>query len=252
MKNDMTNLGLALFLLALFQGALAQTYKVAANVLFDDGAATVTVTVVSGSADSDLADGEPVETSKVTLVGPDGKAELMAMQPGMHMMVPGFGESIAFEPGKSYTLELDPEGDGTVNASTTFLIPGVPVLSLEDGAAVPGVFDFTWQDPVAGTEGYDPSYLVSVDDGEGGLGVSCSVLTKEMTFVVSSEHCSDYEKGPLESLPAKAYTVSVSISTDLQGDSLLNVVEVPNNITGDNVIGKLVIFQSSKVDVTVK
>jgi hypothetical protein len=156
---------LILLLLVLFQVTLAQTYKVNASLVFSESEPVFNAVVVSGDADSDLGDGEAATTSKVTLVGPESRVEVMAMQPGMHMLIPGLGPTMTFTAGETYTLELDPEGDGTVNATTTFMIPGVPVLSLANGTTLPGIFELTWQDPVAGTEGYDPTYTVKVGGG---------------------------------------------------------------------------------------
>jgi hypothetical protein len=79
--------------------------------------------------------------------------------------------------------------------------------------------------------------------------VSCTLITKELKFAVSSDHCADYDDGALESLPAKDYTVSASIYTAFQDETM---TQAPRNISGDNVTGLLTIFQSSEVEVTVK
>ncbi len=239
-----------LFVILLFvtQVTLAQTNKVTASLVYSDGEPMFTANIVSGDAESDLSTGEPVATSKVFLKSASETLELPAFQPGLHMLIPGLGPTLNFVAGESYILEVDPEGDGTVNASTSLVMPGAPVLSIEDSATLAGNFSFSWQDPVAGTASYDPVYFVSVDDGNSGFGVTCGFITKEANFTVSSEHCSDGESQGLDVLPSKNYSVSVSIFIG----SDPRTSEQQNNITGDNVTGLFSIMQTSEISVTVK
>jgi hypothetical protein len=230
------------------QFALAQTNKVAASLIYSDGQPLFTANVVSGDADSDLATGEPVTTSKVTLKGANEMLELPSMQPGLHMMVPGLGPTLNFAAGETYTLEVDPEGDGTVNASAGLVMPGTPVLSIKDGATLAGDFSLSWQDPVAGTAKYDPVYVVSVDDGNSGFGVTCGFVTKETDFTVSSEHCSDGKSQGLDVLPSKNYSVSVSVFVGSDPRSS----DVQRNLIGDNVTGLFSITQISEINIAVK
>jgi hypothetical protein len=247
-RKTVTKLAGVVFLLVVLQGVLAQTNKVAATLIYKDGAPALTVTVVSGDADGELASGEPVATSKVILKSASEILEIPAMQPGMHLMIPGLGESMTFEAGESYTLEVDPEGDGTANATTSLVMPGMPTLSIEDGATLPGDFSLSWQDPAAGSANYDPVYVVSIDDGNSGFGVTCAFITKETNFTVSAEHCSDAGSQGLDVLPSKTYGLSV---TAFAGSDPRTSEQQPN-LTGDNVTGQFSIMQTSEISVTVK
>jgi hypothetical protein len=241
-RKDFFRIGVFFLLFTLFQFSLAQTYKVDAQLISKDDMPMLSVSVTT------LENAEPVTTSKVFLRGPASTLELLAMQPGMHLMIPGLGESMTFVAGESYTLEVDPEGDGTANATTSLVMPGMPTLSIEDGATLPGDFSLSWQDPAAGTANYDPVYMVSVDDGNSGFGVTCAFITKETNFTVSAEHCSDAGSQGLDVLPSKTYGVSV---TAFAGSDPRTSEQQPN-ITGDNVTGLFVIMQASEINITVK
>ncbi len=229
-------------LVIIFQTAFSQINKVKADFIFQDGQGTLSVMIFNGDETANLDKGNPVTTAKIGISGPGGRADLVAVQPGIYLLFPG---TLKVSPGETYTLEIDPEGDGSINVSTSIIVPGLPVLNIQDGTTLSETFDFSWQDSVTGTPSYQPLYSLIINGGA----FSCITDTKNTYFATSLDYCGEVGKGPRDKLPEGTYDLIIYAYSGYPGDTV-----DPNarNMSGDNVTGLFTAMQGIQLQVLVK
>jgi hypothetical protein len=141
---------------ALPNGAFA--YEVTAVV--QNGSTSVTVEKGIADESGSPEDPEPVDDAKITLVSGDGKTvQLMsllstlppgAIMPGMGLglYTTPSGQMLAANGGERYTLEVDVDGNGSVDASASCTVPGkLAWIKPEDGASYDSAgFMASWSD----------------------------------------------------------------------------------------------------------
>ncbi len=186
------------------------------------------------NADGDLEDAEPASGAKITISDNAGKeATLSEWAPGTY-----FANNFDVEPGKRYTLNIDADGNGSIDGSgSAFAVGTVAWSNLSNGGTYSAAsLTAAWSDSGSAQPGYNALYQVSFQR-IGGSGVS------DMAFYLGSERSFQprAQTDPPTSLAPGAYTVMLSaFSGALSGGDL----DITDNITGIGMQGQIYSLQA--------
>ncbi|WP_051195846.1 DUF4249 family protein [Meiothermus rufus] len=185
------------------------------------------------NADGDLEDAEPASGAKITISDNAGKeATLSELAPGTY-----FANNFNVEPGKRYTLNIDADGNGSIDGSgSAFAVGTVAWSNLSHGGTYSAAsLTAAWSDSGSAQPGYSALYQVSFQR-IGGSGVS------DMAFYLGSERSFQprAQTDPPTPLVPGTYTVMLSaFSGALSGGYL----DITDNITGIGMQGQIYSLQ---------
>ncbi len=186
------------------------------------------------NADGDLEDAEPASGAKITISDNAGKeATLSELAPGTY-----FANNFNVEPGKRYTLNIDADGNGSIDGSgSAFAVGNVAWSNLSDGGTYSAAsLTANWSDSASAQPGYSALYQVLLQR-IGGSGVS------DMAFYLGSERSFQprAQTDPPTPLAPGTYTVMLSaFSGALSGGDL----DITDNITGIGMQGQIYSLQA--------
>jgi hypothetical protein len=223
------------------------------NLLYD---ATAILSTGSGGSP-----GSVIVTLQQGLPGPDGTLESPVPATGAKIYLsdgtgtPGllteggggayylFGGSPAVLAGRSYTLTVDADGNGSIDGSgTAFAVGDLAWVSPTDGATVAAAgLTASWSDggAAAGSPAYAPVYQVTF--AETASADFALYVGTDRQFAVESL---------LTGMPLLPGTYTGSLIGFSGGYSLSGGLQLPNNITGSNVTGIFFSVGSAPADIT--
>ncbi|MBI5534562.1 MAG: carboxypeptidase regulatory-like domain-containing protein [Deltaproteobacteria bacterium] len=223
------------------------------GLLYEATAAIVTGSGgVGGTVVVDLQQGVP---------GPDGKLENPIPATGAKIYIgdgtgtPGMmidagegsyyfmGGNPAVVAGKSYTLTIDADGNGSIDGSASaYAVGTLAWINPTAGASVAAAgFTVSWSDTgtLAGNPAYAPVYEVVISEGSGKDSVSYIGTDRQFVALSDSSH------GPLLAGSYTANLIGFS-GTNSGGGGM----QIPNNITGSNVTGSFFSVSNAGESVT--
>jgi len=186
------------------------------------------------NADGDLENAEPAAGAKITISDNAGKtATLSEVAPGAY-----FANNFDVEPGKRYTLNIDADGNGSIDGSgSAFALGNVAWSNLQNGGSYSAAsLTATWNDSASAQSGYNALYQVSLQRN-GGSGVS------DMAFYLGSERTFQprAQTNPPTPLAPGTYTVMLhAFSGAFSGGNL----DITDNITGIGMQGQIFSIQA--------
>ncbi|MCL6529609.1 MAG: carboxypeptidase regulatory-like domain-containing protein [Meiothermus ruber] len=187
------------------------------------------------NADGDLDNAEPASGAQIIISdNTGGTATLSELSPGSGMY---FANNFTVEPGKRYTLNIDADGNGSVDGSgSAFAVGNVSWSNLTNGGSYSASsLTATWSDSAAAQSGYNALYQVYFQRN-GGSGVS------DLAFYVGSERSFQprAQTDPPTPLAAGTYTVTLNaFSGAFSGGNL----DITDNITGVGMQGQIYSIQ---------
>ena len=202
----------------------AFVYEITA--IIQDGNTTVQVEKGIPDADGSPEDPEPVDDAKLTLVTGDGKSvqlqALASMFPpgtlppgtGVGLYSSPSGQPLAAEGGERYSLQVDVDGNGSVDASASCTVPGKLSWTVPQNGVTYDAAGFTasWSDSAAGSSVQYIAVLFHQDmDGAPGAVYSGS----ERSFEPEPALTPGAYRGSLQSLAASADFAGVSVQGQL-------------------------------------
>ncbi len=111
----------------------------------------------------------PLNGARVDLEDPTHLRTLPQLANGVYGMVTGQSPGFSLIPGEIYTLRVDLEPDGVVDATAQVLMPGQPLITEPlDDDVLAASFTASWSDPLSGQIGYSARYIGSVESGSFG------------------------------------------------------------------------------------
>lgn len=185
------------------------------------------------NADGDLDNAEPAAGAKITISDNAGKeATLSELAPGAY-----FANNFDVEPGKRYTLNIDADGNGSIDGSgSAFALGNVAWSNLSNGGSYSAAsLTATWNDSASTQPGYNALYQVSFQRN-GGSGVS------DLAFYLGSERTFQprAQTDPPTPLAPGTYTVILNaFSGAFSGGNL----DITDNITGIGMQGQIFSLQ---------
>jgi len=206
-----------------------------ANALLQPGGVAI-VQLEKGipNADGDLDNAEPAAGAKITISDNAGKtATLSELAPGAY-----FANNFDVEPGKRYTLNIDADGNGSIDGSgSAFALGNVAWSNLSNGGSYSAAsLTATWSDSASAQPGYNALYQVSFQRN-GGSGVS------DLAFYLGSERSFQprAQTNPPTPLTPGTYTVTLNaFSGAFNGGNL----DITDNITGIGMQGQIFSLQA--------
>jgi hypothetical protein len=185
------------------------------------------------NADGDLDNAEPAAGAKITISDNAGKtATLSELAPGTY-----FANNFDVEPGKRYTLNIDADGNGSIDGSgSAFALGNVAWSNLSNGGSYSAAsLTATWSDSASAQPGYNALYQVSFQRN-GGSGVS------DMAFYLGSERTFQprAQTDPPTPLAPGTYTVTLNAFCGAFSGGNLNISD---NITGVGMQGQIYSIQ---------
>ncbi|MCS7068000.1 MAG: DUF4249 family protein [Meiothermus sp.] len=187
------------------------------------------------NADGDLENAKPASGANITITDNAGKtATLSELAPGSGAY---FANNFTVEPGKRYTLNIDADGNGSVDGSgSAFAVGNVAWSNLVNGGSYSASnLTATWSDSAASQPGYNALYMVSFQRN-GGSGVS------DFAVYVGSERSFQprAQTSPPTPLAPGTYTVTLNAFSGALNGSNLNITD---NITGVGMQGQIYSIQ---------
>ncbi len=206
----------------------------ATALLQPGGVVFVQLETGSPNADGELDNAEPAVGAKITISDNAGKtATLSELAAGTYM-----ASSFVVEPGKRYTLNIDADGNGSIDGSgSAFAVGNVAWSNLSNGGSYSAAsLAATWNDSAASQPGYSALYQV-IFQRQGGSGVSDQAfyLGSERSFLPRAQ------TNPPTPLAPGTYTVMLNaFSGAFSGANL----DITDNITGIGMQGQIFSFQT--------
>ncbi|PZA07319.1 MULTISPECIES: DUF4249 family protein [unclassified Meiothermus] len=181
------------------------------------------------NADGELENAEPAAGAKITISDNTGKeATLSELTPGVYS-----AGNFAVEPGKRYTLNIDADGNGSIDGSgSAFAVGNVAWSNLSNGGSYSASsLTASWSDSAAAQPGYNALYQVTFQRN-GGSGIS------DLAFYLGSDRTFQprAQTDPPTPLTAGTYTVTLSAFSGAFSGSNLDITD---NITGIGMQGQI-------------
>jgi hypothetical protein len=161
----------------------AYVYEVTGSIA--SGTATISISKGIPDEDGELSDTEPVDGANVTLRSEDGTQvsldSLSAMlPPGVMIAATGYytspsGMMLSAKGGERYTLDVDADGNGSIDASATCIVPGMLSWVVPQAGQTYDSAGFTasWSDSASDRPGYSTQYVALIvstnNDSLGGV-----------------------------------------------------------------------------------
>lgn len=206
----------------------------AAALLQPGGAVVMQLEKGIPNADGDLDNAEPAAGAKITISDNAGKEAILSeLAPGAY-----FANNFTVEPGKRYTLNIDADGNGSIDGSgSAFAVGNVAWSNLSNGGSYSAsTLTATWNDSAAAQPGYNALYQVYFQRN-GGSGVS------DLAFYLGSERTFQprAQTDPPTPLAPGTYTVILNaFSGAFSGGNL----DITDNITGIGMQGQIFSLQA--------
>lgn len=205
-------------------------YQATAILSASGGTGSLAVLLEQGvpGADGQLENPVPTDGAKISVTESGGATvDLTELAAGSGYYAPPGNFNIT--PGKSYTLSIDGDGNGSVDGTGTASAVGdLAFTNPTDGATVSATdLVASWTDSAAGNPGYSAVYFLFVNGANGSF-----------AYFGSDRQASVYSLlgGPGTPLPPGSYTASLSAWSG--GFSTVGTsVTTVNNITGAGVTG---------------
>jgi hypothetical protein len=171
-------------------------------------------------------DPEPVDGAIVKLVSEDGKTiELMSLLASLPAgtMIPatGFysamnGASVSANGGERYTLLVDVDGNGSVDATGSCSVPGTLswVLPKDGGEYAADGFTASWSDTASNRPGYSTQY-VAIFYTASGNSLGAVYTGSERSFQPDPKLMPDTYKASLQTAYSQAMFTGVSVQGTL-------------------------------------
>ena len=150
----------------------------------------------------------------------------------------GDSPSLTLDPGQSYTLQLDFDHNGSVDATGDVRMVGnVAITSPDSGAVEPKSFTATWTDDGSGVSGYLPYYF-GANAAQDSAAASSSFLTTARSKVIGSG-IADPQTGAADPpLTAGDYDMFlITLEGPFAGAGVAPNVPTSPNISGANASG---------------
>lgn len=179
--------------------------------------------------------------SSFTTIPENGSTGEYAVSP----LTPGY-ETFTLDPGVLYTLRLDYNHDGVVDATGQVRMAGQPIITTPAEASVQGAtFTAAWTDAGSVVVGYNPLYI-GINAGADSASVATIFFTTARSKVIGSGVVDPITSLPDPPLAADTYSLSVfsAVGPFTDGFGLPNVPTSPN-IAGPGTSGYFFSFQFS-------
>jgi hypothetical protein len=206
----------------------------AVALLQPDGLAFVQLEKGIPNADGDLENAVPATGAKITITDNVGNtATLSELAPGGY-----FADSFNIVAGRRYTLNIDADGNGSLDGSgSAFALGNVSWSNLVNGGSYSAAsLTATWNDSAATQPGYSALYQVTFQR-QGGSGPSdfASYVGSERSFAPRAQ------TNPPAPLAPGTYTVMLNAFSGAFSGSDLDITD---NITGVGMQGQIYSIQS--------
>ena len=204
-------------------------------ILQPGGAAFVQLEKGIPTADGDLDNAEAAGGAKITISDNAGKsATLSEVAAGSY-----FANNFDIQPGRRYTLNIDADGNGSIDGSgSAFALGNVAWSNLSNGGSYSAAsLTASWTDTASSQPGYNALYLVSFQR-QGGSGAAdfATYTGSERSFQPRAQTSS-----PPTPLAPGSYTVSLNAFSGAFSGGNLNISD---NITGIGMQGKIFSLQA--------
>ena len=202
----------------------AFVYQVTAIV--SSGATSVIVEKGIPDEEGDIDEPEPVDDSKVTLRIDGGDdiplVSLSSMlPPGTPVQATGFytaanGATVSAKGGERYTLSVDVDGNGSVDASASCAVPGMLSWVVPTSGASYDSADFTasWNDSAANTPNYSAQYI-AVFVGQKNNTLGAAYTGSERSFKPDPALAPDSYRATLQTNYSQTMFTGVSVQGSL-------------------------------------
>jgi hypothetical protein len=225
------------------------------NLLYDVTAAlTAGAPPLGGSVTAFLQSGPPAPDGTLQSPMAASGAKLYLKQAGgaltpLTEVTAGSGvyqaTGLNISPGVAYTLQIDADGNGSIDGlSTIFAVGAVSWTNPVDGATVSGnQLTASWTDAGSGVAGYAPVYIANL------LGTAsqdfASYVGTDRSFLVQSA------VNPAQGLVAGSYSGSLIAFSGWQSTSG-GLAPLSNNVSGANVTGHFTSLSTGNITFTVR
>ncbi len=167
---------------------------------------------------------------------------------GYYALMGGSSGDPAFTlvPGAAYTLQLDYDHDGTVDATGQVRMAGIPVITTPaENSVQKRSFTAAWTDPGTGVSGFVPLYF-GINAGLDSLGSFSMFMTSQLSKTIGSGVTDPVVGLPDAPLTAGAYELNLmSLSGPFAGGSGLPSVPTSPNVSGAGTTGYFYSFASA-------